>query len=146
MFRERDRLMELARDFPWVILYYGLPSAGILAVELRRQQRGEQTAVKLPRAETIRNLSVFTSALEWNSRAGDGNSPVCAHAHRALSQILDDLLDEKADNPPAIVPDQDMNAQFPLDQPWPENIANSDSFLDGIIDMNWDLTDWTMSL
>ncbi|KAF1980999.1 hypothetical protein K402DRAFT_398930 [Aulographum hederae CBS 113979] len=178
LYRERDRLLSHARDFPWVILYYGLPCAAILAIELRRQQRGQSNSAPLPRAHSIRDLTLFTSNLESISRSGDGNSPLCAHAYRALGQILDELLEERTGlnqaqtqgqaepsnvelGPSAVNsamgmggimpqisglaggagPGQDGTFDLSAD-----GLMNSENFLDGLIDMNWDLSDWTMTL
>jgi hypothetical protein len=49
--------------------------------------------VPLPRAELIRNLSVFVSFLSWVSCPGHGNYTTCKEAEKKLSQILDRLLD-----------------------------------------------------
>jgi len=75
-------------------LTYGLPSASVLLLELLHQshQPGPHSVV-LPRAELIRNLSVFISLLSWVSRPGHGNYRTCKEAERNLSRILDRLLD-----------------------------------------------------
>lgn len=82
------------------ILYYGLPGASILAVELLKQTTQPQNASDryldlIPRAEVIRNLSVLVSLLERAVRLQDGNSNSCKWAHRVLSCILDQIIDPK---------------------------------------------------
>lgn len=75
-------------------LTYGLPSASVLLIELLHQSHAPTPhAIPLPRAEIIRNLSVFVSLLSWISRPGQGNYRECKEAEKKLSRILDQLLD-----------------------------------------------------
>ncbi|KAL3479202.1 hypothetical protein BJX99DRAFT_245031 [Aspergillus californicus] len=95
---ERDPLaMDISRHHSWVMLYFGLPSASILAFELLRQtQDGSHPAVHLPllpRAEVIRNLSVFVSCLGWVAKPGQGNWSTCRAVEKMLSEVLDRVLD-----------------------------------------------------
>lgn len=63
-------------------------------LELLHQTRdvGSRTAV-LPRAEVIRNLSIFVSSLSWVARPGQGNYHTCKEVEKKLSHILDQILD-----------------------------------------------------
>lgn len=111
----RNPMVDLDRHFSWIVcsshepclipteisvanstkaLTYGLPTASVLLLELLRQSHdpGPHTVV-LPRAELIRNLSVFISMLSWVSRPGHGNYNACKEAEKKLSGILDQLLD-----------------------------------------------------
>ncbi|KAF4156224.1 hypothetical protein CNMCM6936_008987 [Aspergillus lentulus] len=91
---ERDSLMDMTRHYSWIILYYGLPSASVLTLELLRQSREVGPhAIVLPRAELIRNLSVFLSCLSWVARPGHGNYQTCKEVEKKLSHILDQILD-----------------------------------------------------
>jgi hypothetical protein len=47
----------------------------------------------LPRAEVIRNLSIFVSCLSWVARPGQGNYRTCKAVEKKLSDILDQILD-----------------------------------------------------
>ncbi|OQE11100.1 hypothetical protein PENVUL_c003G00266 [Penicillium vulpinum] len=90
----RTPMVDLDRHFSWVVLTYGVPSASVLLLELLRQSHepGPHT-VTLPRAELIRNLSVFISSLSWVAVPGHGNYHICKEAEKKLSRILDQLLD-----------------------------------------------------
>ncbi|KAL4911655.1 hypothetical protein BDW62DRAFT_61710 [Aspergillus aurantiobrunneus] len=48
-----------------------------------------------PRAELIRNLSVFVSCLSWVAAPGQGNHRTCKAVERKLSDILDQILDPR---------------------------------------------------
>lgn len=68
----------------------------MLLLELLRQSHEPGPhAIALPRAELIRNLSVFVSFLSWVSRPGHGNYHTCKEAEKKLSYILDQLLNPK---------------------------------------------------
>ncbi|OJI85332.1 hypothetical protein ASPTUDRAFT_54974 [Aspergillus tubingensis CBS 134.48] len=91
---DSDPAFDLSRHRAWIFLYYGLPSASVLILELLHQNQGIGTyTTALPRAEIIRNLSVFISCLSWVARPGHGNYHTCKEAERKLSHILDQVLD-----------------------------------------------------
>ncbi|KAK1142145.1 hypothetical protein N8T08_008071 [Aspergillus melleus] len=91
---DRDPMLDMSRHYSWVILYYGLPSASVLTLELLHQtQDAASSSIKLPRAELIRNLSVFVSCLSWVSRPSHGNYQTCKEVEKKLSHILDQILD-----------------------------------------------------
>lgn len=108
---QRNPMVDLDRHYSWIVshypdigymivtnyiqaLTYGLPSASVLLVELLHQSHEPGPhAVVLPRAELIRNISVFISLLSWISRPGHGNYQTCKDAEKKLSRILDHLLD-----------------------------------------------------
>ncbi|KAF4760534.1 hypothetical protein N7455_002161 [Penicillium solitum] len=90
----RTPMVDLDRHFSWIVLTYGVPSASVLLLELLRQSHEPGPhAVTLPRAELIRNLSVFISFLSWVAGPGHGNYHTCKEAEKKLSRILDQLLD-----------------------------------------------------
>lgn len=93
--KHRDRFNDLSRDFSWVSIFYGLPSASLLAIELLRQQQHRSVSINLPRSEIIRNISVFISSLDWVAREDDGNYPLCQGARQMLEKILDAILDAR---------------------------------------------------
>ncbi|PWY80263.1 putative C6 transcription factor [Aspergillus sclerotioniger CBS 115572] len=90
----RDTVLDLSTHRAWILLYYGLPSASVLILELLHQNQGLRSyTTVLPRAEIIRNLSVFISCLSWVARPGHGNYHTCKEVERKLSHILDQVLD-----------------------------------------------------
>jgi hypothetical protein len=70
----------------------GLAAAGVLAIELLKQEQSRLYAPEiLPRSETIQELSVFISSLASVS-PGEGNYFVCNQGRRALKKVLDQIL------------------------------------------------------
>ncbi|KAI9752115.1 MAG: hypothetical protein M4579_005753 [Chaenotheca gracillima] len=85
---------ELQKDQTWILLHFAVPSAGVLANELRlRTQRGEPTPPSTSRSQIIRQVSVLISILEAVSWPAEGNSDLCDSAAKTLSRILSDVLD-----------------------------------------------------
>ncbi|KAK0253201.1 hypothetical protein LTS09_011618 [Friedmanniomyces endolithicus] len=75
---------------------HGLPTAGVLAIELLKQEQSRQyTPHLLPRSETIQDLSVFVSALATVA-PGEGNYYICDQGRRALKRVLDQILSPQA--------------------------------------------------
>jgi len=71
---------------------YGVPSAGVLCVELLKATKFPRTSqVKLPRPEVIRKLSIFISCLEW-ARPTDESYTLCGHMHKIITHIMDQIL------------------------------------------------------
>ncbi|KAF2437123.1 hypothetical protein EJ08DRAFT_578120 [Tothia fuscella] len=141
--KQRDRIAGLSRDFSWVSIFYGLPSAAILSIELLRQQQlSDRPHVPLPRAEIIRNVSVFISSLEWVARPDDGNFDLCQGAKLMLEKILDSILDYQP------VPSAESLQSAPADPVvWVDELfgggwMNSGPFLDSLATA--DPTSWEM--
>ncbi|BAE57923.1 unnamed protein product [Aspergillus oryzae RIB40] len=108
-----------------------LQVASVLTLELLHQtQEIGPHSVMLPRAEIIRNLSVFLSCLSWVPRPTYGNYQTCKEAEKKLSHILDQIIDP---------------------QPIQRDVFNDvtsglDSFLDWYNPSNWDFnTDFLSS-
>ncbi|KAI1342750.1 hypothetical protein F5Y15DRAFT_267477 [Xylariaceae sp. FL0016] len=91
----RTSSVDMAHDYSWITLYYGLPSAMLLAQELHNPRNNSNTpsAIRLPTSEIVRNLCVFTSNLAWVTRPSHGDYGICKDAERRLSHLVDSFLD-----------------------------------------------------
>lgn len=113
---------------------HGLPAAGVLAIELLKQEQSRTyTPDILPRSETIQDLSVFISALT-TVPAGEGNFSICQQGRRALKKILDQILapshppvEGSSEQPPMF---DDMSLYFPT--------GNDADFLQWLDNFEWD--------
>ena len=79
------------------IAKYGLPTAGVLGLELLRQSRTKPrsaTAVplSLPRSEVIQNLSNIVAQVKSSVQPEDGNYALCLQARKVIQRILDQVL------------------------------------------------------
>ena len=77
-----------------LLIYFGVPSAGLLAIELLKQHRyPKRHGIKLNRAKVIRNLSVFAHFLR-NVSVDHGNYIICSRVNKVISRILDQILED----------------------------------------------------
>jgi hypothetical protein len=105
---DRETTTDRSKQVSWVMLYYGLPSACVLAFEVLQQgQKPGPHLVVLPRSEIIRNLSVFVSCLAWIAKPSPshGNYTTCKEVEKKLSRILDQILDPL----PLVAPHEDLS-------------------------------------
>lgn len=130
---------EFFRDFQGDLIYllavHGLPAAGVLAIELLKQEQSRQyTFDILPRSETIQDLSVFISALS-SVGPGEGNFSVCNQGRKSLKRVLDQILSPPLapitssghPQPPAF---DEMSLFFPT--------GNDADFLQWLENVEWD--------
>jgi hypothetical protein len=89
----RGMLKDYRMDSIWILASQGLRSASILAVELYKQEQLPiyPTNPRLPRAETIRELSIFVERLSGMD-LGDGWSSFCDRGTRIIGSILNKIL------------------------------------------------------
>nr|POF18029.1 hypothetical protein CFP56_13440 [Quercus suber] len=135
---KRDFFRDFQADLTYLLAVHGLPTAGVLAVELLKQEQSRHyTTDVLPRSETIQDLSVFISTLAL-VRPGEGNYTVCNQGRRALRRILDQILSphpppaarsEGNAGPPLPVFDE-MSLYFPT--------TNDADFLQWLENVDWD--------
>ncbi len=75
---------------------YGLPAAGVLALELLQQsqsRRHSSTSLSLSRSEIIQNLSNLIAHLKSLVKKDDGNYAICYQAREVIQRILDQILE-----------------------------------------------------
>lgn len=89
---KKDFFRDFQGDLVWMMTFYGLPAAGVLAVELLKQEQSRLfTPDILPRSETIQDLSVFIANLGAVG-PGDANFSICNQGRKALNRVLDQIL------------------------------------------------------
>jgi len=97
---KKDFFRDFQGDLVWMMTFYGLPTAGVLAVELLKQEQSRlYTPDILPRSETIQDLSVFIANLGAVG-PGDANYLICNQGRKALNRVLDQILSPSL--PPAL--------------------------------------------
>ncbi|KAK5988391.1 hypothetical protein PT974_12545 [Cladobotryum mycophilum] len=90
----KNPLVDLNKHYSWVVLYYGLPSASVLTLDLFRQTRHTALdTIKLRHSEIIRNLRLFVSNLSWAAHPTNKNYGICKDAEKKLSHFLNEILD-----------------------------------------------------
>ena len=132
----RDFFRDFQDDLVYLLVIHGLPAAGVLAIELLKQEQSRQYDPEiLPRSETIQDISVFISALAAVG-PGEGNFSICDQGRRALKRVLDQILSPH-------VPSVPSNHQPPLDEMslyFPT--GNDADFLQWLENTDWDKGNW----
>jgi hypothetical protein len=70
---------------------YGIPSSGVLCVELVKQLKGE-SRLKLSRTAAIQQLTMFIGFLEW-IRPTDGNYSLARRLKTVVKCVIEHVLD-----------------------------------------------------
>jgi hypothetical protein len=73
------------------ITCYGIPSIGVICVELLRQAAGQNT-LQFSRSDAIQKLTMFIGFLEW-VRPTDGNHLLVGRLTNVIRRTLDHVLD-----------------------------------------------------
>ncbi|RDL35717.1 Uncharacterized protein BP5553_06329 [Venustampulla echinocandica] len=90
---QRDRFASEQHNFDWMLMSWGVPSAGVLCVELLNQLKHPGTpGLRIPRSEVVQNLSLVIGFLEW-VRPPAGNYQICVRMKLIIKRILDRVLD-----------------------------------------------------
>ena len=116
------------------MVYFGVPSAAALSVELFKQWKSPQASqLYLPRSEVIQNLSIFAGCMNW-VRPMEANHALLSRTRKVITRILDQVLA----SPPAQgflsdanLPDIELSSIMPADDP---------DFLDWLNNVDWTTT------
>ncbi|KAB8298710.1 hypothetical protein EYC80_000885 [Monilinia laxa] len=94
MWTSKDRFLEYYSDYDWVIMCYGIPSAGVICTELIKEMENltVQPVYYLPRSEVIQNLSLLVGFLDW-ARPTAANHELCGRMQQIMKRTLDKILD-----------------------------------------------------
>ncbi|KAM3080859.1 hypothetical protein ACMFMG_004817 [Clarireedia jacksonii] len=103
----KDRFLAYFTDNDWVIMCYGIPSAGVICVELLNQMETPHLPHSyLPRSEVIQNLSLLVGFLDY-VRPTAANAELCGRMQQIMKRTLDKILD---DPKPSNAPQKTTNA------------------------------------
>ncbi|PQE15132.1 fungal specific transcription factor protein [Rutstroemia sp. NJR-2017a BVV2] len=103
----KDHFLSYFSDNDWVIMCYGIPSAGVICVELLNQMEAPHLPHSyLPRSEVIQNLSLLVGFLDW-VRPNAPNAGLCGRMLQIVRRTLDKILDGPA---PSSAPPRANNA------------------------------------
>ncbi|GFF44932.1 LOW QUALITY PROTEIN: hypothetical protein IFM46972_07666 [Aspergillus udagawae] len=98
----------------WNASSFGIPTAGVLAIELLCQTAGSSRPPPstFRRPETIQNLSVFASYLQYVVHPHEGNYDICQRARRILCRIPNLALSAKPPLLPSSLPADAVGANW----------------------------------
>jgi hypothetical protein len=152
---QRDRFVEHHHDYDWMVVCYGVPSSGVLCVELLKQIKlGSDTphVPILPRSEIVQNLSLLIGFLEW-VRPAAGNYQLCMRMRQIIKRILDQILNPTF--PPSQqepIKEQLQQQQFDMTNPTATSVVDAfdasvfepGNYDDGLDNLEWlNSVDWS---
>ncbi|KAJ5195465.1 uncharacterized protein N7498_008903 [Penicillium cinerascens] len=124
-------------DLGWTIPYFGLPSAGILSIEVLRQTQNARPWPSercFSRSEVIQNLSNLVSHIQYIVLPQKGNYEICQQARKVISYILDYVLAAPANANPSIRAVSNVIPSDWLDEEWLNDGTDFIKWIDG---SNW---------
>lgn len=124
LIESRVRSMRLTPELSWVVSYscstprstsnreikisfFGLPSAGVLSIELVRRASHQSIDLSDPssstqpfsRSRVIQDLSIFASYLRTIVQSHEGNYGICQQARETIGRVLDFILSSETAQP-----------------------------------------------
>lgn len=89
-------------DLGYQICFYGLPTAGVLSIELVHRCSAlhmnssslspDVAATTFPKSQVIQNLTIFASYLQIIIQSHEGNYDICQQARQTILRVLDVVL------------------------------------------------------
>jgi len=133
----RDFFRDFQMDVACLMAEVGVSSAGVLAVELLKQEQSRQiTQDILPRSDTIQDISVFIRHLA-DVKTGEANHHICKQGRRALKGALDKILSPSVPAPLQADGTVDADGAFE-DMSFLMPTANDAEFLQWLDKVEWD--------
>ncbi|KAJ5902329.1 hypothetical protein N7495_002857 [Penicillium taxi] len=137
----RIRSMNLSPEITWIISFFGLPSAGVLSLELLRWEQlsmdelnsASIAMMPFPRSKVIQDLSIFASYLQTVIQPYDGNYSICQQARGTIQRVLDLVL--SPEHAQSAVPVIQTSTIASNSQP-----PNNTDVTDNILDFNYYIT------
>ncbi|KAM0249830.1 hypothetical protein ACHAQJ_008898 [Trichoderma viride] len=95
--KKRDLIGSHRIDLEWTIVFYAMPCASVLILELFRLASlpKPQPSVALNRSTIIQDVSVLISCCDWLTESGKGNYELCKQAQLIFSKALDQILNHE---------------------------------------------------
>ncbi|KAM0452570.1 hypothetical protein ACHAPV_009466 [Trichoderma viride] len=95
--KKRDLIGSHRIDLEWTIVFYAMPCASVLILELFRLASlpKPQPSVASNRSTIIQDISVLISCCDWLTESGKGNYELCKQAQLIFSKALDQILNHE---------------------------------------------------
>lgn len=87
------------------MVFYAIPCASVLILELFRQNREPHRSVRFDRSGLIQDVSVLISCCDSLAVCGQCNYQICKQAQSVFSRCLDQILN------PAVVSSHDLTSE-----------------------------------
>ncbi|KAJ6007697.1 hypothetical protein N7540_011673 [Penicillium herquei] len=92
--RRRDLLRSHRADMEWALVFYAMPCASVLIMELMRQTQHPEEKLVVNRSGIIQDISVLISCCDSLTEYGQSNYQICKQAQSIFSRGLDSILNK----------------------------------------------------
>ncbi|KAJ5273662.1 hypothetical protein N7478_008787 [Penicillium angulare] len=92
--RKRELLHSHRPDMEWVLVFYAMPCASVLTLELLRQNQHPEEQLIINRSGVIQDISVLISCCDSLTESGQSNYEICKQAQSIFSKSLDSILNK----------------------------------------------------
>ncbi|KAJ5081130.1 hypothetical protein N7456_013368 [Penicillium angulare] len=92
--RKRELLHSHRPDMEWVLVFYAMPCASVLTLELLRQNQHPEEQLIVNRSGVIQDISVLISCCDSLTESGQSNYQICKQAQSIFSKSLDSILNK----------------------------------------------------
>ncbi|KAJ5246293.1 hypothetical protein N7468_001276 [Penicillium chermesinum] len=90
--RKRDLLQSNRANMEWTLVFYAMPCASVLIIELMRHKRHPEEQPITNRSGIIQDISVLISCCDSLTETGQSNYQICKQAQSIFSRSLDSIL------------------------------------------------------
>ncbi|KAG0649512.1 hypothetical protein D0Z07_4338 [Hyphodiscus hymeniophilus] len=148
---QRDRFSEHHCDYDWMLMCWGVPSSGVLCVELLKQMKqpaGTPYFPVLPRSEIVQNLSLLIGFLDW-IRPAAGNYQLCGRMRQIIKRILDQILNPSPPVPQETLPETpqehfDTEGTTHVVEAFDASVFEPGHYDEGLANLDWlNSVDWS---
>ncbi|KAL3417429.1 hypothetical protein PVAG01_11429 [Phlyctema vagabunda] len=92
--RKRALLYSHRADMEWTLVFYAVPCASILVLELLRENKHPEERLPIKKSGIIQNLSVSIACCDSLTESGQSNYQICKQAQSIFSRSLDSILNQ----------------------------------------------------
>lgn len=131
--RKRDLLHSNRADHEWALVFYAMPCASVLVLELLRQSQHPGQQSSIDRSSVIQDISVLITCCDSWAEFGQSNYQICKQAQSIFSKSLDsilnhaDLIHRDKSEGPAMRQHEHQDELTEFISPEILNVANQDS-------------------
>lgn len=90
--RKRGLLHSHRADHEWALVFYAMPCASVLVLELLRQSQHPVERRSIDRSSVIQDISVLITCCDSWAEFGQSNYQICKQAQSIFSKSLDSIL------------------------------------------------------
>ncbi|KAJ5765411.1 hypothetical protein N7520_004970 [Penicillium odoratum] len=92
--RKRELLHICRAEMEWTLVFYAMPCASVLVLELLRQNQHPTEQLSINRSGIIQDISILISCCDSLTESGQSNYQICKQTQSIFSKSLDSILNQ----------------------------------------------------